>query len=126
VFARVGGLVQGRHLLPLFQLWPLVAALPNRGAPAEAMLDRAGRQRLRIFAGVSGIVAGLGVLYVARREAVGILGPLNFFGHAAYHPPIGWVVPFMVLLAGLTLAFVVPVAFGFMRRTPETPAPSSA
>src|SRR3954453_9062543 len=87
VFARVGGLVQGRHLLPLFQLWPLVAALPNRGEPAEPALDRVARHRLRIFTAVGGSVVVLGVLYVARREAVGILGPLNFFGHAAYHPP---------------------------------------
>lgn len=125
VFARVGGLVQGRHLLPLFQLWPLVAALPNRGEVAEATLDRPSRQRLRILAGVSGIVAGLGVLYVARREAVGILGPLNFFGHAAYHPPIGWVVPFAILIAGLTLAFVVPAACGVIRPASDTPVQSS-
>jgi len=125
VFARVGGLVQGRHLLPLFQLWPLVAALPNRGDPAEALLDRVSRQRLRTFTAVSGIVAGLGVLYVARREAVGILGPLDFFGHAAYHPPIGWVVPFVVLIAGLGLAYAAPVALGAIARAPDA-APSTS
>jgi len=124
VFARVGGLVQGRHLLPLFQLWPLVAALPNRGHDAEPSLARASRQRLRIFTAVSGVVVGLGVLYVARREAVGILGPLNFFGHAAYHPPTGWVVPFIVLLAGLVLAFAVPVTLGVIKRAAaDEPAP---
>jgi len=124
VFARVGGLVQGRHLLPLFQLWPLVAALPNRGEPSEPVLDRVARQRLRIFAAVGGSVVGVAVLYVARREAVGILGPLNFFGHAAYHPPIGWVVPFVVLIAGLCLSYVVPVALGLIERTPDSAAPT--
>ena len=122
VFARVGGLVQGRHLLPLFQLWPLVAALPNRGDPVEAVLDRVSRQRLRTFTIVSGAIAGLAVLYVARREAVGILGPLNFFGHAAYHPPIGWVVPFVILIAGLALAYAVPVALGVITSSPPTQA----
>jgi len=116
VFARVGGLVQGRHLLPLFQLWPLVAALPNRGQEAEPVLDRISRQRLRMFTIVSGVVAGLAVLYVARREAVGILGPLNFFGHAAYHPPIGWVVPFVIVVFGLALAYVAPVLIGVLAR----------
>jgi hypothetical protein len=119
VFARVGGTVQGRHLLPLFQLWPLVAALPNRGEPAQLVLDLVSRQRLRTFTVVSGVVVGLGVLYVARREAVGILGPLNFFARASYHPPIGWVVPFVILIAGLALAYVVPVALGVIAAQPD-------
>ena len=119
VFDRVGGSVQGRHVLPLFQLWTLVAALPNRGGATTPVTDVAASRRLRICVLVAGGAAGLSLLYVARREAVGILGPLNFFGHAAWHPQVGWVVPFALAAIGLVLAYVVPTLVGNLDRAAD-------
>ena len=116
VFDRVGGSVQGRHLLPLFQLWTLVAALPNRGEATKPTTDAAGSRRLRICVLVAGGAVGLSVLYIARREAVGILGPLNFFGRAAWHPQVGWVMPFALAVIGLVVTSVVPTLFGDLDR----------
>ncbi len=112
VFDRVGGSVQGRHVLPLFQLWTLVAALPNRDAPTKPVTDAAASRRLRVCVMVAGAATGISLLYVARREAVGILGPLNFFGHAAWHPSVGWVLPFALAAIGLVTVSVVPTFFG--------------
>jgi hypothetical protein len=114
VFARVGGDVQGRHLLPLFQLWPLVAALPNRGEPANAALATARARRLKWCGLVAGAVLAVSVLFLARREAVGTDGPLNFFGHAAWHPQVGWVLPFAILAIGLLFGYVAPAIYGVM------------
>jgi hypothetical protein len=113
VFSRVGGLVQGRHLLPLFALWTLVAALPAVGSSTSS--SRAITRRLRWLTVVSGGVTGLAVLYVARREAVGIGGPLDFFGAAAYRPFAGWALPLGLAAIGVVVAFAVPV----IAATPE-------
>lgn len=116
VFARVGGTPQGRHLLPLFQLWPLVALLPTQLSVEANRRDGKRLNPLRLGVVVMAAVTGASWVYIARREAVGILGPLNFFGNAAWHPIAGWKLPVALLLSGLLLSSVAPVVAGMFTR----------
>ena len=121
VFARVGGAVQGRHLLPLFQLWPIVALLPGQLGTSPDRDDGTRLTPLRLGTLVMGVVTAVSWLYIARREAVGINGPLDFFGSAEWHPQFGWKLPMLLLAAGLLIGYLVPVAAGIAHRRIDDP-----
>lgn len=105
--AGSGYALQGRDLLPLFALVPLLAGevLLRRGAPLPwAVL--LGRMLLPAVA----VIQLAGWWINSRRHAVGTAGPLWFVGHSTWHPPHGWI-PSMLLVgagaAALALAAVI-------------------
>ena len=94
---------QGRYGLPLAVGIPIVAAVTlGRAAP----LSR--RATAWLAGGVTGVVALVQVVafYGAlRRYAVGTAGPLVFFGHAGWEPPLpAWLLVLAVLGASAGLA----------------------
>ncbi len=113
VFARVGGAVQGRHLLPLFQFLALIAIIPN-GARSTGDLDGRRVTPLRVAAAIG---AGLNLVAwwsIARREAVGVNGGDNPFRAGAWSPVLGWALPLALLLIGTVVATGVPLVVGWL------------
>jgi hypothetical protein len=99
--ASAGITLQGRHILPLLVLVPLLAGeMILRGRPAAAL-----SRRLTWL-----VVPAAGVQVVAwydnaHRAAVGQDGPLAFFAHAQWRPPAGWYVWIvLVIIAAASLA----------------------
>ena len=87
ILRHTGFPVQGRHLLPLLVVVPLVAG--------EIVAQRAaGRAPFRLVAIAAGLAAGavhVGAWYgAARRAAVGIAGTWTFIGRSQWNPPLGW------------------------------------
>ena len=111
--------VQGRHILPLAVLVPLLAGeiLARRGDRLPAWpLGRDGRRGVWAFAALTG---GVGLFHLfawywnARRQGVGVLGKYRFFDRAEWYPPGGWW-PWAVLIilgaALLALPALLPLA----------------
>ncbi len=85
VFYPVGFGVQGRHLIPLFLIVPMLAGIvvAEQGAPVA--------RRLGIGVGVLVPLAQAVSVYVnARRYAVGLDGPVLFLDEAEWAPRFGW------------------------------------
>lgn len=109
VFARVGGDVQARHILPLLQLWPLAAVIPGTSrAATSAAHDDERWNPLRVGVLCLAATTFAGWWYTARREAVGVDGPMNFLGSSKWHPAVGWAVPVLLVAVGLALAAALP------------------
>jgi hypothetical protein len=126
VFARVGGYVQGRHVLPLFQFWALIAIIPN-GARWTGDLDGRRVTPLRVAAVV---VAGVDLVAwwaIAQREAIGVGQGDNPFRAGAWSPVLGWALPVALVVVGTFVATGVPLVVGWLdgARTPRTPTSSS-
>ena len=120
VFAPVGGGIQGRHLLPVFALLPVLAGVvlhervtavgfaagPADGPPGDDA-GMAARRRLYGFVGViAGGVQLFAILVNARRYSVGVDGPIWFLPTAQWAPRFGWVPWLLVAVvaaAGLTV-----------------------
>jgi hypothetical protein len=116
VFARVGGAVQGRHVLPLFQFWALIAIVPNGG---RSISDVDGR-RVTPLRAAAVVGAGLNLVAwwsVARREAVGIHGGVNLFKAGAWSPVLGWALPIALLLIGTVLSTGLALRAGWPKRS---------
>jgi len=88
--------VQGRHILPLAVMVPLLAGeiLARRGERLPAWLvGRDGRRGAWAFAALA---CGVGLFQLfawywnARRQGVGTLGKYRFFERAEWYPPGGW------------------------------------
>lgn len=100
VIRHNGWTVQGRHVLPLTAVLPLLAGevLASR-VPASA--------RSRVWA--SAVIALVAVLQGvawwanARRSAVGTLGPRWFWSAPEWSPPLGWWPWTLLVLAGAVL-----------------------
>jgi len=123
VFARVGGDVQARHILPLLQLWPLAAVIPGISGTVRSVAhddDRWNPLRVGVLCLAATTVAGW--WYTARREAVGVDGPMNFLGSSKWHPAVGWTVPILLVAVGLTLAAALPAWSRSPRGTRPQPA----
>ena len=99
IFWTVGGTtIQGRHLLALFQVVPLLA-----GAVAAERLPRAVFRRLvgpiAIFVPV---VQGISLYFNARRYAVGAGDtPIWFFPISQWEPALGWWLTLGIGLVGV-------------------------
>lgn len=127
VFFPVAATVQGRHVLPLFVLCPIVAS--------TTLVRHLGRSagttsRLLVTVGVvAGVVQGGSVYWNARRYAVGLDGPMLFLGHSEWSPPFGWVTWLAVALAGSILLVVALAVLAKQPKgldgEPEPPSPVS-
>ena len=101
VFSPLDALLQGRHMLPLFVLAPLLA-----GAGALAAMRVPERRRALALTAV--LVPALHVVALvvnARRYAVGVDGPLAFLETARWAPPGGWW-PWAVVTAVATVTYI--------------------
>lgn len=95
VFYPVGAVLQGRHLLAMFMLLPLIA-----GVMIVEQLD-AGNPKIvsrmfRLCAIIMPVLHAVSLYLNARRYAVGSQGPVVFFGASRWQPPLGWS-PWLVL-----------------------------
>lgn len=91
--------IQGRHVLALAAVLPLLAAelvaahAAERGTPRAALL-------LPVFAVPALVVQVVAWYSNARRYAVGTNGPIWFFGHSRWSPPGTWVLWSAVVAVG--------------------------
>lgn len=110
--------LQGRHVLPLAVVLPLLAG------------EVVHRRRIRLPAAVPPLMgAGVGLVQLAafwldaRRSAVGVHGPLLFVGHAQWSPPLGWPIVLALATAGaVALAAVTAPERAPARRRPPRPS----
>jgi len=120
--------VQGRHILPLAVMVPLLAGelLARRGDrfPAHVAgldLRRAGD---RAFAALA---CGIGLFHVfawywnARRQGVGLGGKFRFFDRAEWYPPGGWQLWAVLVVLGAAL-----LALPALLRLAQPPVPDAA
>ena len=110
--------VQGRHVLPLVVVVPLLAG---------EILFREGRR----FASIERehvfwlVAVGAALLHLlawytsARRQAVALHGPLVFPTVAEWTPPLGWIPWFACAAAGSALLALAPLATSGLRRKPR-------
>ena len=110
LFYPVHSGVQGRHMIPLFLIVPVLSGV--------VITERLGRRGLaRLFAVVAILVPVLQLLglYVnARRYAVGVQSqaPFIFFDHARWAPALGWYPWFGIGVVGSVMMVIVLFAFG--------------
>jgi hypothetical protein len=100
VFQRHTGFgLQGRHVLPILVIVPLLAGeLLRRNH--ERLAARSVRHLIALsFAGIA-LVQFTAVYWNARRSAVGLDGPFVFLGSSEWTPPIGWGVWLALAAAG--------------------------
>lgn len=121
VFTPVQSAIQGRHLLPMFSLLPLLAGVVMH----ERISELAGAQARRRLYGMVGVVAAgvqlFAILYNARRYAVGIDGPVWFLPTAQWAPRFGWV-PWLLLAIVAAAGLVVLIyRSGLPDRLPLVP-----
>jgi hypothetical protein len=111
--------LQGRYVLPLLVVVPLIAGELIR-AHAAALGERLHRA---LLVGVPTTVAAVHLLafyWAARRAAVGTDGPLVFL-ESGWSPPLGWVTWLLVATAGSALLVLAPRP----PRRPGPPAPAA-
>jgi hypothetical protein len=99
--------LQGRHVLPLLAVVPLVGGELLR-AHAAALAERTRRWLVTVLPLVAGAVHLLAFYWAARRAAVGTDGPLVFLGDAGWTPPLGWVPWLLAATAGAALLALSP------------------
>ena len=105
VFTPVQSGLQGRHLLALFCVVPVLAGV----VVVERLQDREPAALRRLFLFVALAMAGLqglSVLVNSRRYAVGVHGPLMFLGRSEWSPQLGWV-PWLVTAVAAAAALAV-------------------
>ncbi|MBA2607418.1 MAG: DUF2142 domain-containing protein [Actinobacteria bacterium] len=96
VTTTTGYPVQARHLLPVFVVFPIIAAEGLRRSSSEwaPALSRWSALLLIPIAGLNAVAWWTN----ARRAAVGRGGARAFFLSASWHPPLGWY-PWVILAA---------------------------
>jgi len=112
---------QGRYVLPFLVVVPLVA-----GEVLFARRHRlAGRSRWlpSAVAAIVAVVQADAWYTNARRYAVGLPGPFNFVGRAAWAPPLGWVC--WIVVVGVSVGLLVLATLTGLRPS-TTPRPASA
>ena len=108
VFTPIQAGIQGRHLLPVFALVPILAGVVLQ----ERLADfDSGQARRRLFGFVAVVVAFVQVFAIlvnARRYAVGIEGPIWFLPTAKWAPVFGWL-PWLLIAvaAAVGLAWMI-------------------
>lgn len=100
--------LQGRHVLPLAVLIPLVAG--EIIAQEAGRFSRANRQRFLVCAGgLVALVQFVAWFTNAQREATGVAAPLLFFRWSQWSPPLGWF-PWMVVVAVACISLFLGVS----------------
>jgi hypothetical protein len=103
VYRYSGFGMQGRQVLPVLMLIPLVA-----GELVYRRLEVARRPKARWVLGASVAAVALFQAYAwwyDARDAAGAPGTLRFYAHATWSPPLGWIVWIVVAALG-TLALL--------------------
>lgn len=100
VMRHTGFGLQGRHILPLIVVVPLLA-----GGVADRNRERLGQAFPKALPIWVAVTAGV-VLFVAwwanaRRHAVGSQGPILFLDKSQWTPPLGWAPSLALLLLGI-------------------------
>ncbi len=122
VFFSVHAGLQGRHMIPLLVVVPLVAGV--------AIAERINRRAFAVLALLTAVVLPplqvLGLWVNGKRYAVGATkDTVWFFPDAQWSPPFGWF-PWVLLALVSTLAMIASVAFlaggGARQASPLTPA----
>lgn len=102
VFFPVRAGLQGRHILAVFMLLPMLA-----GVAAVDRLDHidatVGRRMFRLAAVVMPVLQFVSLYLNSRRYAVGVSGAVWFLPSAQWQPPLGWAV-WLIAGAGATAA----------------------
>jgi hypothetical protein len=102
--------LQGRHVLPILVIVPLLA-----GELLRRNHERVAARRVRQLIALSFVGIGLAqftaLYWNARRSAVGLDGPLVFLGGAEWNPPIGWSI-WLALAAGGAVCIVAAGLLG--------------
>jgi hypothetical protein len=111
--------LQGRHVLPVLGVVPLMAGELIR-AHADAIGERLKRLLLTWIPPLVGAVHLVAFYWAARRAAVGADGPLLFLGDSGWSPPLGWAVWLAVAAIGAGLLALAPCA-GSAREAPARP-----
>jgi hypothetical protein len=101
--------LQGRHVLPLLAVVPLIAGELIR-AHAEALGQGLRSRLLTAIPPLVGAIHLVAFYWAARRAAVGTDGPLLFFTDAGWSPPLGWVPWLVIALAGAAAITFAPRA----------------
>jgi hypothetical protein len=114
--------LQGRHVLPLLAVVPLIAGDLVREHAAE-LSERLRRGLVSAIPPAVAAVHLLAFYWAARRAAVGTDGPL-VFTHSGWSPPLGWVV--WLVVAGLGAALVAAASRGARASTSSGGRPSSS
>lgn len=89
VFYPVGASLQGRHLLAVFTLIPLLAGITIVGR-ADSFDPAVGTRLFRIVAVTIPLLQFVSLYLNGRRYAVGTNGPVWFLPVAQWQPPSGW------------------------------------
>jgi hypothetical protein len=119
ILVHTGFMIQGRHVLPVVTAIPLLAG----EILARFDLRSGGGRRATYVAIVAAFVASLqlgGWYWNARRQAVGVAGPMLFLSHAEWSPPLGWWVWLVVVVAACVLLAASAVVAA--RVVPDTEA----
>ena len=106
VIRHTGFEVQGRHVLAITIVVPLLAASILRQNWVRLRVVEPRRMAFW-FTLVAASVHVIAWLSNARRYAVGADGPIVFFGRSEWSPPLGWPLWLLLVLAGATSIVVV-------------------
>lgn len=120
VFFPLDASLQGRHLLAVFILLPVLAGVmivEQVGPLGSATIVRL----FRLVAIIMPMLQGISLYLNARRYAVGAEGPVWFFGLSQWKPLLGWS-PMLVL----GLIGTVGLGFGIIAAARSTPMPIPA
>ncbi|MBD0330082.1 MAG: DUF2142 domain-containing protein [Thermoleophilia bacterium] len=94
--------VQGRHVLPLAVVVPLLAGeLVYRNRARLALVDLGAL--FSWFAALAAVMHAVGWYANAYRQSVGTSGPRYFLPHAEWSPPLGWATWLVLAFAGAAL-----------------------
>lgn len=114
VFYPIGAGLQGRHLLPVFSILPILAGVNVVELFASSRRNDVIR---RLFLATGTVMGGLQLLAVlvnARRYAVGSAGPVFFFDDAAWSPRLGWA-PWCLMALAASGALTVVISQSWPR-----------
>ncbi len=95
--------VQGRYVLPAWVLVPLLAGEVLARQQWQASRPWLSTALITAIAVAVGPIQCLAFWYNARRQSVGVNGPLNFVSAAQWTPPGGWPLWIAVVAAGAML-----------------------
>jgi hypothetical protein len=121
VFYPVHAGLQGRHMLPMFMVLPLLSAVVVVERLRDSNLADVLPRLYAITGGVVGVVQLIAFYDNARRYAVGMSGRLWFLGHARWDPALGWS-PWLLAAAAGAVSLAVFAAHCYRDVTIKDPA----